>query len=98
VLLWNEAGELTEFTIGNLVVEIDGRRWTPPRHCGLLDGVLRRTLLDRGEIHERVLTADDLARATRIWRVSSLREWVEVTYEPASRLGLRRVVANQMVD
>ena len=98
VLLWNEAGELTEFTIGNLVVEIDGRRWTPPRHCGLLDGVLRRTLLDRGEIHERVLTADDLARATGIWRVSSLREWVEVTYEPASRLGLRRRVANQMVD
>jgi para-aminobenzoate synthetase / 4-amino-4-deoxychorismate lyase len=87
VLLWNAAGELTEFTVGNLVVEIDGQRWTPPRRCGLLGGVLRQALLDSGEIRERVLTRDHLASATAIWRVSSLRGWVtlEAEYLSAGR-------------
>ena len=30
VILWNPAGEITESTIANVVVEIDGRRVTPP--------------------------------------------------------------------
>jgi para-aminobenzoate synthetase/4-amino-4-deoxychorismate lyase len=78
VLLWNEDGELTEFTIGNLVVELDSRRYTPPRECGLLAGTFRAELLERHEITERVVRREDLARATRIWLVNSVREWVEV--------------------
>lgn len=78
VLLWNEDGDLTEFTIGNLVVEIEGVRWTPPRECGLLAGVFRGELLERGEIGERVLHLSDLAAADRIWLINSLREWVPV--------------------
>ena len=73
VLLRNEQGELTEFTRGNLVMELDGRKLTPAIGCGLLDGCLRREMLDRGEIAEAVLTLDDLARAQRIWFVNSLR-------------------------
>ncbi len=87
VLLWNEAGELTEFTTGNLVVEIDGEAWTPPRACGLLAGCLRAELLERGEIRERVLTVADLARATRLWYVNSVRGRLPVllaTNAPAS--------------
>jgi para-aminobenzoate synthetase/4-amino-4-deoxychorismate lyase len=78
VLLWNERRELTEFTRGNVVVELDGRKVTPPRDCGLLGGVFRQQLLDSGEIVEAVVSLDDLPRATRIWFVNSLREWVEV--------------------
>ena len=78
VLLWNEAGELTEFTIGNLVLELDDRRWTPPQHCGLLAGVMRGELIAQGAIHERVLTQADLAQATRIWLINSVRGWVPV--------------------
>jgi para-aminobenzoate synthetase / 4-amino-4-deoxychorismate lyase len=48
VLLWNEAREVTEFTIGNLIAEIDGERYTPPRRCGLLGGTLRAELLEQG--------------------------------------------------
>lgn len=77
VLLWNREGELTEFTRGSLVVELGGRRWTPPRACGLLGGVFRGELLDRGLVAERVLRPADLAGA-RVWLVSSLREWVSV--------------------
>ncbi|HEY0737112.1 MAG TPA: aminodeoxychorismate synthase component I [Herpetosiphonaceae bacterium] len=78
VLLWNEEGELTEFTIGNLVLELDGVCWTPPRESGLLGGTFRAELLDRGIIHERVLTRADLMQAERIWLINSVREWVAV--------------------
>jgi para-aminobenzoate synthetase/4-amino-4-deoxychorismate lyase len=80
VLLWNEEGELTEFTNGNVVVELDGRRWTPPRACGLLAGTFRAELLRRGEVAERVLSKEDLARATRVWFINGVRGWVEVTF------------------
>lgn len=72
-LLWNERGELTEFTRGNLVVEIAGRRVTPFVACGLLPGVLRAELLARGEIHERVVHRDELAQATGIWFINGVR-------------------------
>ncbi len=78
VLLWNEDGELTEFTRGNLIIELDGRRYTPPQHCGLLDGTLRREMLEQGSLHERVLTRADLARASRICFINSLRGEIEV--------------------
>lgn len=84
VLLWNEDDELTEFTIGNLVVEIDGTRWTPPVGCGLLPGVFRASQLETGAIRERVLTRADLPRATALWLVNSLRGWVNVRLEPRS--------------
>lgn len=78
VLLWNECGELTEFTIGNLVMEIDGQRYTPFVESGLLPGTFRRHLLETGQVTEKVLTVAELTRATRIWLVNSVRKWVEV--------------------
>ncbi|MBA4495667.1 aminodeoxychorismate synthase component I [Paenactinomyces guangxiensis] len=78
VLLWNEAGELTEFTIGNLVVEMNGKKFTPSQECGLLAGTLRAELLDSGEIEERVLTLDDLKTIDSIWLINSVRGWVPV--------------------
>jgi para-aminobenzoate synthetase / 4-amino-4-deoxychorismate lyase len=79
VLLWNDRGEITEFTIGNVVVELDGHCFTPPIECGLLGGVFRGQLIEQGLIAERVISKDDLRRATRIWLINSLREWVEVS-------------------
>ena len=73
VVLWNEQGEITETTIANIVVDLDGERWTPPVTCGLLAGTLREDMLARGEIRERVLTRTDLARATRITLINSVR-------------------------
>jgi para-aminobenzoate synthetase/4-amino-4-deoxychorismate lyase len=78
VLLWNEERELTEFTIGNLVAEIDGVQLTPPRECGLLAGVMRAELLARGEIREATLRVEDLACATRLWLVNAVRGRVPV--------------------
>jgi para-aminobenzoate synthetase/4-amino-4-deoxychorismate lyase len=78
VLLWNERGELTEFTRGNVVLELDGRLVTPARECGLLGGVFRQALIDSGQVVEAIVPVGDLERATRVWFVNSLREWVTV--------------------
>lgn len=77
VLLWNGREEVTEATIANVVAEIEGLRLTPPVACGLLPGVFRAELLERGMIQERVLTMDAVARASRIWLVNSVREWID---------------------
>lgn len=79
VLLWNARRELTETTVGNLVVELGGRRVTPPIGCGLLPGVMREALLADGSVEERVVRVDDLAGATGLWLVNSLRGWVPLT-------------------
>lgn len=78
VLLWNENGELTEFTIGNVVVDLHGERCTPPVSCGLLPGVFRGALIESGAVRERPIRVAELESASRIWLVNSVREWVEV--------------------
>ncbi|MBP7587206.1 MAG: aminodeoxychorismate synthase component I [Thermoanaerobaculia bacterium] len=75
-ILWNERGELTEGTRTNLVLEIGGERLTPPRECGLLAGVFREALLERGRLKEAVLTREDLSRARRVLLVNALRGWI----------------------
>ena len=78
VLLWNEEGEITEFTIGNLVAEIGDALWTPPRASGLLKGVLREELLTQGVLRERILTCADVRAASRLWLINSVRGWTPV--------------------
>jgi para-aminobenzoate synthetase/4-amino-4-deoxychorismate lyase len=78
VLLWNPAGEVTEGTDANIVVELDGRRVTPPVECGLLAGTMRAELIATGEIVEQRVTIDDLHRATRAWLINSVRGWMEI--------------------
>lgn len=78
VLLWNQDGELTEFTNGNLVLEIDGKLWTSPISSGLLGGTFREKLVRCGEIHEKTLTIEDLKSSTKIWFINSVRKWMEV--------------------
>jgi para-aminobenzoate synthetase/4-amino-4-deoxychorismate lyase len=79
VLLWNARNEVTESTIANLVAEIEGVRCTPPVACGLLPGVLRAELIESGQVDERVITRGQLARASCVWLVNSLRGWIEAT-------------------
>ena len=77
VLLFNENDELTEFTIGNLVVEIDGKLFTPPISCGLLAGTFRNHLLETGKIKERVILKGELGKCSKIFLVNSVRKWVD---------------------
>ena len=80
-LLVNERGELTEGTIGNIVLQIGDEFLTPPLDCGLLPGVFRAHLLERGAIREAVLSPHDLMRANAAYLINSVRGW--------SRLAMR---------
>ncbi len=84
VLLWNERGEVTEFTRGNLVLEQNEAFYTPPQACGLLPGAYRQCLLDEGRLVERVVTLADLAQAEALWFVNSVRGWVAVQLPPGA--------------
>jgi para-aminobenzoate synthetase/4-amino-4-deoxychorismate lyase len=80
VLLVNERGELTESTIANVVLHLDGALVTPPLDSGLLPGVLRADLLRRGIIHERVLRVTDVERAGGIYLINSVRRWTRAVW------------------
>ncbi len=74
-LFLNERGELTEGSFTNLFIEKDGALLTPALGCGLLDGTLRRELLDdpAHPVTEAVLTPDDLEKADAVYFGNSVR-------------------------
>jgi len=73
VIFLNERGELTEGSYHNLLLKIAGKLLTPRREAGLLAGVMRQELLERGEIAEATLFPADLLRAEEIWLINSVR-------------------------
>lgn len=75
VVLLNEAGEVCEGTITSLFLDTGdgGPLRTPALACGLLAGVLRGELIEKGEAVEANLTIDDLASASKIFVGNSLR-------------------------
>lgn len=83
-LLWNERGQVTEFTIGNIVVERDGLYYTPPISSGLLPGTYRKSLLDQGKIIEQTIMLEELEGVEKIWLINSVRGWIEVQLSSSS--------------
>ncbi|MCT2535966.1 aminodeoxychorismate synthase component I [Aquibacillus koreensis] len=77
-LLWNEQHEITEFTIGNIVLELHGEYFTPPIESGLLSGTYRQYLLDHDVIKEKIIKKEEVKHYDRIWFINSVRGWVEV--------------------
>ncbi len=75
VLLHNARGEATEFTIGNLAIQLDGTWWTPPIGAGLLGGVFRNALVAQGVLRERTIHRSELAGAQQIAFLNSVRGW-----------------------
>ncbi|WP_297057714.1 aminodeoxychorismate synthase component I [Thermosulfurimonas sp.] len=60
IVFYDEAGRLTEGTITNVFLEINGKLYTPPKTLGLLPGILREELLETGQAEEREITLSDL--------------------------------------
>ncbi|KUJ73354.1 4-amino-4-deoxychorismate lyase [Ruegeria marisrubri] len=79
LLFLNERGELCEGTITNVFVETrDGRKVTPPLSSGLLPGILREELLEKGQFAEEPLTLSDLMGARQVFVGNSLRGLIPV--------------------
>ncbi len=82
-LLYNEENELTEFTIGNVILQIKGAFYTPPLTSGCLDGIYRQTLIDEGKVTEKVLKLTDLEQAEKVYLTNSVRGMIEVSLKSA---------------
>lgn len=80
VIFVNERAEVTEGARTNLFIQRGAAILTPPLECGLLDGTLRRWMLDSQAMRTRecVLTVADLASADRIFLGNSVRGLTEV--------------------
>ena len=76
-VLFNENGQITEGTRGNIAMQLDGQWVTPALQCGLLPGVGRALALSQGRLVEKVVVIDDLRRITGWAFVNSLRGWLD---------------------
>jgi para-aminobenzoate synthetase/4-amino-4-deoxychorismate lyase len=75
VVLVNDAGEVTETSIANILARLEGRWCTPPLDSGCLPGVYRERLLEEETVVERRLTPADLRAAEDLAVVNSVRLW-----------------------
>ncbi len=80
VIFVNQRAEVTEGARTNVFIQRGAAILTPPLECGLLDGTLRRWMLDSQVIPTRecVLTVADLRSADRIFLGNSVRGLIEV--------------------
>ena len=79
-IFFNEKDELTEGARSNIVVEKDGKFYTPPLECGLLNGIFRQKLIKEGKCTEKILKMPDLIAADAIYCVNSVRGMVKVCF------------------
>ena len=77
-IMFNEAGEITESDIANVVYRLEGQYFTPPISSGLLPGTLRGYLLKRGALAERILKVCDFDKVQAIFLLNDLRGWRKV--------------------
>ena len=82
LIFWNERGQVTESTIANVVVAIDGELFTPPVESGLLAGTFRNHLIAEGRIRERVITVEELKNTRELFLINSVRKFMNVLFVP----------------
>ena len=78
VIFFNERDELTEGTRSNIVLQLNGKLYTPPIKCGILNGVYRQYMLDNNLLEEKILYKEDLEKAEKIYCINSVRGMREV--------------------
>ena len=73
ILLWNEAGNITESTISNVIFKKDSEYYTPPVSCGLLSGTYRTHLISQGHLKERIIPKAEINLYSEIYLINSVR-------------------------
>lgn len=84
VLYYNDNLDITEFNIGNIVIKEQGIYYTPETSAGLLNGVMRQSLIENKEITEKNISKDELIHKYEqgridLFMINSAREWVRIT-------------------
>lgn len=78
IIYHNAAGELLETSIGNLVLKINGKLYTPPTSLGILPGIYRQHLLETGQVKEKIMTLEELNQAEAIYGCNAVRGLYEL--------------------
>ena len=73
-LLINTRGQITETSVANVAVNLDGRWWTPPLDAGVLAGTERAALLAESVVEERPIAIEE-ARMAELAVFNSVRGW-----------------------
>ncbi len=80
VMFCNERGEVTESAMSNVIIEREGRRFTPPVSAGLLNGIYRQHLLKlQQNLFERTLYPEDIISADAVFCCNAVRGIWRVT-------------------
>lgn len=78
ILFCNEKDELCEGSRTNVYIKNEQGEWlTPALQSGLLPGVMRQHLLDRGLVREALLSRADLLSASALRISNALRGWLD---------------------
>ena len=80
-LYLNEKGNVAEGAIHNVFALVEDDWITPSQEIGLLNGILRKHLLDQHEVIEKTITHADLLRAEMIVLGNSVRGLTPVSIE-----------------
>ncbi|ORN88518.1 aminodeoxychorismate lyase, partial [Staphylococcus aureus] len=83
ILLTSEDGKVLEFDIGNIVIEEDGKWYTPSYKDDFLKGCMRDYLIDSDKLVEKDFNKNELIykyhnNEIRLFLINSLREVADV--------------------
>lgn len=80
-IYYNRDGYLLETSIGNIVLKLDGKLYTPPLELGILDGIYRNYLLKNHSATEKSLTLEDLKQAEAVYACNAVRGLYQLNLE-----------------
>lgn len=72
VLFLNVHNEIAEGSISNVFMVRDGRLYTPEINCGILDGIIRRWIIENFAVCEGTFSIDDIKEADELFLTNSV--------------------------
>lgn len=72
--------QVTEGTMSNVFILKQGRLYTAPVECGLLEGILREHLLKEGRASEKIIYLKDILSADKLYIGNSVRGLLEASF------------------
>lgn len=95
VLLLNTKGQITETTASNIFFVKNKRLFTPKTECGLLEGVVRRYVIENFDVQETVITKENLVEYEEVFLTNSIMGIMPVIGIEEKKFKSREVV-NQL--
>lgn len=82
-IFFNEKGELAEGSRSNIILDLNGKLYTPPISSGILNGIYRQKLISEGKCIEKILYLNDIFDADNVYCVNSVRGIKKVVLQEA---------------